>query len=193
MRADECYNMLDLDEVTQVLKLYSRNLFVILSLFTPHSLSFSTKQRHFIKKTVCIQAHVDFISDCLTFRFCTPVWWWEDRWVCLLYLSPAVPNLQTSIQTISPSTDILCPRVIFFLHIKRQTSTEHQLHHTWLHHENPKQCCFWTEQMHFSALPRRQSSHLLRETRSWIQISCQRHILCIHNSPWQSMESQSNN
>lgn len=103
MNATTC----NLDEVTQVLKLYSRNLFVILSLSTPHSLSFSTKQRHFIKKTVCIQAHVDFISDCLTFRLCTPVWWWEDRWMCVYCIW--APQSQTC----KPAFKPFLPRLTF--------------------------------------------------------------------------------
>lgn len=47
---------------------------------------------------------------------------------------------------------------LFFQHIMKwyvgKTCTRHQLHHTWLHLENLKQCRFWIQQTHFSALPR---------------------------------------
>lgn len=93
--------------------------------------------------------------------------------------------------SISPtyfSFNLFCPS-LFTEKWLQQTHTKLWLHHTWLHDENLKQCCFWNVQKDTSRVPRLLSKYLCCKTWEWIQID----ILCIHNSLWQSTEKQSNN
>lgn len=99
---DEWYNICNLDEVAKVPKLSFWNVLGLRSLSscpsllmkprTDFSLPFAPKRSHFYwRESICIQTHVDFVTDCLTFLCYTPAWRW---WMCV-YLLPADLNLQT--------------------------------------------------------------------------------------------------
>lgn len=173
---DECYDICNLDEVTKVvfLKCFGSTFSVIMSHTTNKTKNFQLSVCHSPQSTLTLFY--------IVWHFCATNQYDDEktRWM-RVYLELPDPALQALFYIRSerdfncitfyfhklvnslkskPSSFklILSTHSLFFLQEMIATDSHRALitsHLTSL--ENPKQCCFWIEQMHFAALPRRLS------------------------------------